>query len=457
MRNRIPAALSAIAAAGLLAGCNGYFEGPALNQNPNSPSTSTADQQFVGAQAYGFYNLTGDTNRLISLWMQQMAGTGRQWAGYDQYVVTEDDFGFGGYYITGGLVDLRGVQEKVKADKLYLGIAQTWEALTMDLVADVWGDVPYSQAASDVLRPTLDKQVSVHNALLSLMDQAITNIGAGGSGPGVADLVYGGDKTKWLGAARTLKARMYMHLAELDPSNYAKALAETNAGIGSAAGDFTTYQSTTIGENNHWYQFRLGRGTDISAGKFLVDLMTARNDPRLDQYFSPGSSANGEIIGAPPGEEFDGSQAWLSDTRGAADFRQPVLTYAENQLIRAEAQYRTGNLTAALATLNAFRSTVGLPAKTGLTGSALLTAIMEEKYVALFQNTEVWNDYKRTCYPNLVPADGSNFIPARLVYGTDERRANPNIPSPSQQPKRNQNDPPNATSTDGSKCLGSGG
>ena len=75
------------------------------------------------------------------------------------------------------------------------------------------------------------------------------------------------------------------------------------------------------------------------------------------------------------------------------------------------------------------------------------------KYVALFQNTEVWNDYRRTCYPNLTPASG-NFIPARLVYGTDERRANPNIPSPSQQPRHNEDDLPTATSTDGSACLG---
>ena len=73
----------------------------------------------------------------------------------------------------------------------------------------------------------------------------------------------------------------------------------------------------------------------------------------------------------------------------------------------------------------------------------------------LFQNTEVWNDYRRTCYPNLAPASG-NFLPARLVYGTDERRANPNIPSPSQQPRRNQLDPATATAVDGSRCLGTG-
>jgi hypothetical protein len=451
---RIPAAFSVIAAASMFAGCSdSYFEGPRLNENPNLPSTATADQQFTGFQAFAFYTLTGDLNRVVSLWMQQMAGTGRQWAGYDKYVVTENDFTFGSFYTQGGLVDIRGVQSKVTADKLYLGVAQTWEALIMDLASDTWGDIPYSEAVKDVLLPKLDKQVDVHNALLTLLDGAISNVNAGGTGPGGADLVYSGDKAKWAQAAHTLKARMYMHLGELDASNYAKALTETNSGISSAANDFTTYQSGTTGESNHWYQFRIQRGTDISAGKFLVDLMKARNDTRLNDFFSAGADAAGQVLGARPGEEFDGRQAWLSELRGAPEYRQPVLTFAENQMIRAEAQYRTGAQPAALATLNGFRAGVGLAAKTGLTGAPLLTAIMEEKYVALFQNTEVWNDYRRTCYPNLTPAAGTS-IPSRLVYGTDERRANPNIPSPSQQPKRNQDDPATATSTDGSRCLG---
>ena len=457
MRLRISVALGAIMVAGFVSGScsDSYFEGPRLNENPNKPSTAAADQQFVGFQAFTFYVLTGDVNRLISLWMQQMAGTGRQWAGYDQYVVTENDFTMGAFYAQGGFLDIRGVQSKVQDDKLYLGIAQTWEALLMDLTSDVWGDIPYSQAISDVLHPELDKQVAVHNALIALVDQGLTNITGGGTGPNAADLVYGGDQTKWTEAAHTLKARLYMHLAETDAANYAKALTETDAGISSAANDFTTYQSGTTGEANHWFQFRIQRGTDISAGRHLVDLMKQRSDPRLTAYFAPGPSAGGQIIGAPPGQEFNGTQAWLSETRGAAEFRQPILTFAENQLIRAEAQYRTGAEPAALATLNAYRVSVGLAEKNGLAGAALLTAIMEEKYVALFQNTEVWNDYRRTCYPNLTPASG-NFIPARLVYGTDERRANPNIPSPSQQPRHNEDDPPTASSTDGSVCLGTG-
>ena len=64
---------------------------------------AAADQQFVGFQAFTFYGLTGDVNRLASLWMQQMAGTGRQWAGYDQYVVTENDFTMGSFLRPGRL------------------------------------------------------------------------------------------------------------------------------------------------------------------------------------------------------------------------------------------------------------------------------------------------------------------------------------------------------------------
>ena len=42
---------------------------------------------------------------------------------------------------------------------------------------------------------------------------------------------------------------------------------------------------------------------------------------------------------------------------------------------------------------------------------------MEEKYVALFQNPEVWSDYKRTCFPVLDPA-GSNAMKSRVACST---------------------------------------
>ncbi|MEP7345572.1 MAG: SusD/RagB family nutrient-binding outer membrane lipoprotein [Gemmatimonadaceae bacterium] len=458
MIRRAIGALGIVATAGAIAGCNDYFSGPGIDSNPNTPVVATAAQLFVGFQGLNFYNLTGDEARLVSLFTQQFAGTGRQWAGYDHYELTENDFGWDGFYTGGGLVDLYKVQDLVKADKLYLGVTQVWEAMTVTMIADVWGDVPYTDAGRGNLQPKLDDQIAVYAKLQTLLDQAITNLNGPGAGPGSADLVYGGDKDLWIRAAHTLKARIYMHTAEVSNGDYAKALTETALGIANNSGDFTSYQSASTGEINHWFQFRIQRGTDMGAGKYLVDLMKSRDDPRLFDYFSPGSDAGGEIFGSEPNSEDDGTIAWLGAVRGKPDFRQPILTWDENILIKAEAQYKTGVAAAAIrATLNTYRAAIGMgDVDATLTGPTLFNQIMEEKYIAEFQNVEAWNDWKRTCYPNVTPADGSNYIPARILYPSSERNTNTAIPTPSAQPLRNKNDPKTATDPLGAVCKGSG-
>ena len=86
--------------AGLVAGgcSNGYFEGPSAQREPEQAVEVRGRSAVHRLPGIRVLRLTGDVNRLISLWMQQMAGTGRQWAGYDQYVVTENDFTIGAYY-----------------------------------------------------------------------------------------------------------------------------------------------------------------------------------------------------------------------------------------------------------------------------------------------------------------------------------------------------------------------
>jgi len=86
----------------------------------------------------------------------------------------------------------------------------------------------------------------------------------------------------------------------------------------------------------------------------------------------------------------------------------------------------------------------------------LLVAILTEKYIGLFQNYEVYNDWKRTCFPNLTPASNAynGNIPPRATYPVAERTANPNVPDVGSQPTRNQNDPVTATSADGTACKG---
>ena len=79
------------------------------------------------------------------------------------------------------------------------------------------------------------------------------------------------------------------------------------------------------------------------------------------------------------------------------------MTYQETLAIIAEAAYRTNNIGAGTRRRwTRYATTYGGSAVgAGLSGTALLTRILEEKYIALFQNYEVFNDWKRTCYPNL--------------------------------------------------------
>ncbi len=124
--------------------------------------------------------------------------------------------------------------------------------------------------------------------------------------------------------------------------------------------------------------------------------------------------------------------------RFQADARIPYVSYVENQLILAEAYHSqpTPDDATALTHLNLARATVPLPALAGITGAALLDSIMTEKFVAMFQNIESINDYRRTCIPNLTPSKNSqNFrnVPGRLFYPQNERNVNTNVPDPSVQ------------------------
>jgi len=111
-------------------------------------------------------------------------------------------------------------------------------------------------------------------------------------------------------------------------------------------------------------------------------------------------------------------------------FRQPLVTWAENQLILAEARFMTGDSAGGAANVNAVRTAVGLPTLAAPT----FTDVMTEKYIAQYQNIDVWSDYKRTCIPKLTPNGTNPEVIGRLPYGSAERTANANIPLPSAYP-----------------------
>ncbi|MGK2962984.1 MAG: SusD/RagB family nutrient-binding outer membrane lipoprotein [Gemmatimonadaceae bacterium] len=455
-------------------GCDDFLQGPGLTESPNSPTSGSAQQQLISLQASMSARLEGQLARNAGMYTQQIIGTNNQQLTYGtQYDFREGDVGqnFTGFYTGGGLVAMRNVQAFGAAnDRLFEGIGKVWEALAFGTATQIWGDLPYSQANDPAfLTPKLDPQQEIYAAVQTRLDEGIAALAAAPSAGNCepADVVFcasAGTRAqqiaRWTAAARTLKARFHLHLVERNGNAaYTLALAQAQQGIleapanatqamhGQAPGDFRTFHGSTLDvDGNIWAEFLSARGGDIRAGHTLVQLLKDRNDPRLAAYFSPntggaflGVSQNNVVVGTGAASEIN------IPVRRAMNFRQPIVTWAENQLIMAEANFRLGNTGAALNNVNAVRTAVGLPAL----GAVTYEEIMLEKYIAQFQNIDVWADYKRSCIPTLTRRTGSAEIPGRSPYSSTERVANPNIPTVNAYPAgttgvaplRNWNDP----------------
>ena len=436
-----------LGALALTGACNSdnFLSGGELSTDPNRPTEATSAQLFVGVQAALWAELSSDLSRVTNMWTQQFTGTNVQYVALYNYAVSEQATnGFhAGLYTGGGLVDIRRLEAQTAAahDSVFHGVAEVVEALVMGTGADLFGDLTYTHALTNEQNPPLDPQMAVYDTVQALLSRAIVELAATGpsnTGPQTADLSYGGDPVKWTKLAHTLKARFLMHTAEVRTTVYPQVVAETNLGITSHDDNFNAVFSGGANEQNFWYQFDIvSRPGYLTPNDGFVALLKTRSDPRLATYFN-------------------GDQSDLNDALLDPAASQPLVTANENLLLWAEAAQRAGNNAAGLTRLNQARALAGLPAEpAALTGRPLLAEILTEAYIADFQSIEGWNLYKRTCTPNLTPVVAGKIIPARFLYDVTERNTNNKIPTPSQQPVRNANDPRNATSdATGAACVG---
>ena len=455
------------------AACDDFIQGPGLTENPNNPVGATAQQQLVAVQARMATLLEGQLARTAGIYTQQIIGSNNQQQTVTAYAYGETDYSgfFSGFYVGGGLVAIRNVQTLAAdaEDAFLVGVGKVWEGLAMGTATSIWGDIPYSEALQlEIVTPKLDAQQDIYNAVQAVLDEGIASLRAapttGACEP--SDLVYCGSGVtrqqqinRWVAAAHTLKARFYLDMAERNGNAaYTQALNAANSGIGEAptsttqaihgqaAGDFRLFHGGTQDvDANVWAGFLTQRGGDIRAGHTLVQLLKDRSDPRLQAYFNANST--GGYFGLSQNNTTVGGTASEINTsvRRVFTFRQPIVTWAENQLILAETKFRTQSAAAALPHVNAVRAAVGLPAL----GAVTLNDVLAEKYIAMFQNIAAWSDYRRTCFPVLTPNGSAAEVPGRIPYGSAERNANPNIPLPSAYPAgttgvsplRNWNDP----------------
>ena len=434
-----------------------------LNDNPNEITLQDVDASLFlnGAQLANIMIQNSHVNRITGMFSGQLVGYTSLYSniyGYSLSTVESNDEWNGCY--TGVLTNVRHIRESAADNKLLTGIAQVIEAHAVGTLAMLMGDVPYSEVLTDVEDPKFDSQVSVLNAVSSLLDGAITDIGSAGGPTSVLesyDLYYGGDKDKWLAAAYTLKARY-----ALIQSDYSTALSAADMGISSSAGDMNFVPrgdaATADGDKNLFNEIISGSRTgDLgNNGSFLLEILndsTANyrgnaktNETARHNYYKIDENSGEGNLGVI--ERFE---------------PMPMVTYFENQLIKAEAAARTEGFSSGLSHLNDYRSWLASGGRLnaafndsasmmyeaydaadfdsgGMENSdggvsaetALWREIIEERYVSGFGTYMPFNDHRRLRgdgESNLVPAFPLNTNAAidhveRIPYAQDELTSN---------------------------------
>ena len=432
-----------------------------LNDNPNEITLQDVDANLFlnGAQLANIMIQNSHVNRISGMFSGQLVGYTSLYSniyGYSLSTVESNDEWNGCY--TGVLTNVRYIREAVPDDKLLVGISKVVEAHAVGTLAILMGDVPYTEVVSEVEDPKFDSQVSVLAALTLLLDSAISDLGNASSRPEDYDIYYNGDKDKWLAAAYTLKARY-----ALVQSDYAGALTAANNGISSSAGDMNFIPrgdaAVTEGDKNLFNAILSGSRTgDLgNNGSYLLELLNdtttayrgnaKTNEATRHNYYKIDETSGEGNLGVI--EQFE---------------PMPMVTYFENQLIKAEAAARTGgdglghlnDYRAWLASggrLNAtFTDSAGLAgikydayvdddfASGGMENSdggvdaatALLREIIEERYVSGFGTYMPFNDHRRLRgdgETNLIPPFPLNTTAAtahveRILYAQDELTSN---------------------------------
>ena len=433
-----------------------------LNDNPNEITLQDVDPNLFlnGAQLANIMVQNSHVNRITGMFSGQLIGYTSLYSniyGYSLSTVESNDEWRGCY--TGVLTNVRHIREAAPDDKLLVGMSKVLEAHAVGTLAILMGDVPYLEVVSETADPVFDSQLEVLAELTLLLDRAISDLGSASSRTEDYDIYYNGDKDKWLAAAYTLKARY-----ALVQSDYASALTAANMGISSSAGDMNYIPrgdaAVSQGDKNLFNAILSGSRTgDLgNNGSYLLELLNdttsayrgnaKTNETARHNYYKIDETSGEGNLGVI--ERFE---------------PMPMVTYFENQLIKAEAAARTG--ADGLGHLNDYRAWLagggrlnttfnsdttiqydayvsadfasgGMENSDGVSAeTALLREIIEERYVSGFGTYMPFNDHRRlrgdsetdliVPFPLNTTAAAADGHVERIPYAQDELTSNSNM------------------------------
>ena len=459
---RLPAA--ALAGAALVAvpltasGCDGYLD---INEDPNNPTSVPVDALLATStfRTGGVYYGLGSTT---SNYVQYLASP-NQASDSDVYERLSLDGTWGEIYEVLADLSVIEAQGAETGATAYVGVAKVLKALHLAAAVDAWGDVPYVTALDpdETLNPTYDDDAQLYGEVLTLLDDGIAALQAGGSTiePAGDDFIHGGDLDRWVKTGYALRARTLNHYSETAQYDPAAVLAAVDRSFTSNADDANVAYFTE--QINPWANLAIRNAGLILGGWLSEQTVQALDgttfgvfDPRIEAYTD--SLADGTYVGTVNGAgrgaaSEAGDRVVLTTTTYFAARTAPVelITYAEVKMIEAEAALRLGDsgraYAAYLAAIRAHMAKLGVSsdAAEAYVGSGVVSVgagaltlddVFREKYKIMFLNPEAWVDARRFDYAYEdfdLPANAllSDFI-RRLDYpDTEYTRNQANVPA----------------------------
>ena len=291
--NKISAALLLFAV--LISSCKNLTE---MNVNPNGVDPTVASPNLLMATVI---TMTGST--VIGMGYGDIAGV-MQHTEYDGWSGGHNFYDWSDQTWAGNYATLRNADEMLKkslAAKLDFqsGVAMLFKAYNFGIIADTWGDAPFSQAlkgeqGSAYFQPAFDPQRDIYLGVIAMLDSANTLFSKDLSTYKIdptQDVLYGGNVTQWRKFANSLALRYYLRISTKEPA-IAKAGIEKITGSPANyplildAADDAAYSFIGLSTSDSWptatqFSSNISGFTRVKMCATLVLKLQALSDPRL--------------------------------------------------------------------------------------------------------------------------------------------------------------------------------
>ncbi|HVI43827.1 MAG TPA: SusD/RagB family nutrient-binding outer membrane lipoprotein [Chitinophaga sp.] len=431
-----------------------------INTNPNQVTVPPLNGLLASSTYNTSYNIYRVSN-ITSYYVQYLASPNANGA-TDTYEVTDYSATWKALYHN--MADLHDLMTQATASgaSQHLGVAEVMMAINLEMLNDLWGQVPYTQAFDvNILQPAYTPDDSLLTYCVRLLDDGIAQLGKANAKYNLdasKDLLHGGKPAAWIKTAYTVKGRILNHLTRKAAYDPAAVLAAIANGYTDNKDDAQLVRFQAL---SPWNQAAVNNENLSLDGWLSAHFVNALNgktfgvfDPRLPLITDTTKFGDyrGTINGAGRiGTGTNKEECYLSTKGFYSKPGAPVLvaTHAECRFIEAEAAFRSGNKAQAYQAyvrgITASMDKIGVPVNlrdayllnpaVGVgAGAITLDLIMKEKYVAQFLHPDTWNDARRFDYRykdfNMpVNAQLDTFV-RRVAYPDSEKSRNgANVPN----------------------------